>query len=149
MLIKFLQKKLSIFLRLNKKYYMALNKFFLYTFFYLYFYILLYKNINITNNLWKYLLTFNIWKKHRTIYYFLRYNILYVFQHIYKQFNIYGFKLIIRGKYSTFAGGRKKKFSSFYQNFSFSNFSYFIKYLSTTTFSKLGSAEFKVFLIYK
>lgn len=149
LLYKFLQKKLFIFLTLNKKYKYTVNRFFLYTFFYLYFYILMYKNITIGIDLWFYLLTFNIWKKHRLIYYFLRYNILYVFQNIYTKFNIYGFKLTIGGKYATFAGGRKKKFVCYYRNFSFQNFTYFIKYLSTTTFSKLGAAEFKMFLIYK
>jgi hypothetical protein len=149
LLYKFLQKKLFTFLTLNKKYKYTVNRFFLYTFFYLYFYILMYKNITIGIDLWFYLLTFNIWKKHRLIYYFLRYNILYVFQYIYKKFNIYGFKLNIGGKYATFAGGRKKKFTCYYRNFSFQNFTYYIKYLSTTTFSKLGAAEFKMFLIYK
>ena len=147
--VSFLKRKFLIFFRWNRKYVKVLKKYFCKIFFYIFIFIFIYKNLLPTTTLFQQLIDLVNLKKQRVMYYFLRYNILYIFQKLYKKFNIIGLQLIVKGKYATFAGGRKKKFICRYNNYSSTNCSYNLKMLSTQTSSKLGAAQFKFYLIYK
>jgi len=145
-----LKKKFKQFLKNNKKYFHILNnQSVLKLFFYIYIYTLIYKNLLSLKKIFKQII-FNIFlKKQRYLYYFFRYNLLKFFKSFYHFYNVIGIIFLIKGKYSTFAGGRKKKFSCFFNKNSLTNNKYFNKYIYLNSSTKLGSARFSFFLFYK
>ena len=144
------------FIKFKKKYFKNNKKYFIYLqnnsifkkFFYIYILSILYKDLYLLKQiLEKIFKNVNV-KNHKWLFFFFRYNLIYFFKCIYKFLNILGIFFQISGKFSTFGGGRKKKFFAKFLKNSRSTDFYKYKYVKFNFSTILGSFSFKYFYIF-
>ena len=146
---RFLFKYLKNFIRKNRKYLRILKrKKFLKVFFCMFVYMLIYKTLLPFKTVFPRILHSVNFKKQRYLFYFFRFNIIKCFKIFYRKFHVLGLKLIIKGKFATLVGGRRKKFVSFFRNSSSTNYGYTVRFTFVNTKTRLGSAKFKFFLVH-
>jgi len=145
----FLLKKISRFLQKNKKYLKVLKNFkYFKNFFYILILTLVYKDTMFFLNFIKKFISSISVKKHKYMYYFLRFNITKVFKKTFNLFNVIGFFFKIKGKFATLGGGRKKIFYCKFKKSTATNLNYLYYYGKKSTTTKLGAADIKVLVLF-
>lgn len=147
-------KKLYIFIRyyfyINLKYKQVFN-FYQYSkrsFYYQYIQFLTYKDLASFKKYLRKIFAVITLKNQRRFFFFLRFNLQFVFAPIYKLLNLIGLKVSIKGKYATFVGGRKKKFViQFFRN-SLNQYNYIYKFYNLNFSTKLGTANIQLTYLY-